>query len=799
MLAILLVLLLTVSTASATDNATCDVVSAEETTDEVVIVEDNQEILKENDVGTFTDLAREIRLAKNELNLTRNYVYIESDDSDYKNGITINKKIIINGGGFTINGNNQARIFNIKYTNVILNKICFINSHSESLAGSIYWAGNNCVLANCSFMNTYCESSGGFIYWVGNNCVLANCSFMNAHTESAGGFIYLKGNNSVLTNCSFVNSHNSQGGAVYWSANNGILANCSFTNCSSYNYGGAVEWNGKNGVLANCSFVDCSANGYTSDGGAVEWHGKNGVLANCSFVDCTSSGIGGAVDWYETADNGTLYNCNFTDCHSHEGGAIYWSSDMGNISGCNFINCHGLNGGAIRCYSNNSALTNSNFINCHINGCGGAVDWFSFNSTISNCNFLNCSTLYEGGAVYWHFTDNGILTNCSFVNCYSNYDDGGAVYWDQHSNNGVLANCSFTNCFAENGGAVCWLSNNGRVFKSIFINCSANKYGGGLYFAGTNCSLIDPIFEGNIAQNGSDWYSLKNLKILKSTILSASNVVTTYNGGGKLIATLKDNEGNPINGARVKMVLGRLTKTLTTDANGQVLFSTDGLAPNTYTATIIFDGNYFYDKSTAFATVVVNKDHAKVYLRNALYFVLQTKYVTVTLWDSTNNPIAGKTVHITLNEYNLTYSGVTNNNGDASIRVGVGFGVHSATVRFDGDDFYNASERTGSIRVIKETPSVMVRGADTQFKVSTNPKVVKVYLWDRTSKPLPVGSKIFIKINGQMFSGTTDSEGIAHVQININRVGTFDAQVTYAGNSAYNAVTKNIKISVKRR
>ncbi len=158
------------------------------------------------------------------------------------------------------------------------------------------------------------------------------------------------------------------------------------------------------------------------------------------------------------------------------------------------------------------------------------------------------------------------------------------------------------------------------------------------------------------------------------------------------------------------------------------------------------------------------------------------------------NLLQAKTVHIKV--YDLLYSGVTDKDGNAYIRVGIGFGVHNATVIFDGDYQYAASNRTGQIKVIKETPSIMVRGTNTHFKVSDNPKTVKVYLWDRNSKPLPVGSKVAIKINGQTYVGLTDSNGIASININVNAVGVYDAELKYAGNSAYNAVTRKVKITI---
>ena len=142
------------------------------------------------------------------------------------------------------------------------------------------------------------------------------------------------------------------------------------------------------------------------------------------------------------------------------------------------------------------------------------------------------------------------------------------------------------------------------------------------------------------------------------------------------------------------------------------------------------------------------------------------------------------------------YNGVTDENGDAYIRIGIGFGVHDATVSFAGDDDYFSSDKTGNVRVIKGTPSVMVRGTDTQFKKSDEHKIVKVYLWDRESQPLPVNSKIVFKINGQTYTGFTDESGIASIEIKLTSTGVFNAQAMFAGNSAFNAVSRDIKITV---
>ena len=60
--------------------------------------------------GTFSDLANEIDSSSGELNLNKNYAYSDDDES-YKDGIVIDKSIVINGNGFKIDAKNQARHF----------------------------------------------------------------------------------------------------------------------------------------------------------------------------------------------------------------------------------------------------------------------------------------------------------------------------------------------------------------------------------------------------------------------------------------------------------------------------------------------------------------------------------------------------------------------------------------------------------------------------------------------------------------------------------------------------------------
>ena len=264
-----------------------------------------------------------------------------------------------------------------------------------------------------------------------------------------------------------------------------------------------------------------------------------------------------------------------------------------------------------------------------------------------------------------------------------------------------------------------------------------------------------------------------------------------------IVATVKDENSNPARGVKVGFALNGV-KYMITDANGQAKYSTADLANGTYKVTVKAYGNEIYKDSNK-ETVSFNigsKEQAKIYLRNALYFVLQTKIVTVTLWDSHNNPIANKTVYINLDEYGSKYSGVTDENGNAYIRVGIGFGNHPATVSFEGDTQYNAASKTGKVRVIKETPSLMLPGAYTKFKATDSTKTIKVYLKDRYNKPLLPETKVFVTINGILYVGLINTEGIASINIILNKAGVYDVDLYYTGNTAYNEVRKSTKITI---
>lgn len=94
------------------------------------------------------------------VSLPWSYTYDDSQDSAYSDGIEISKAVNIIGNGFTIDGNNQARIFYIAADGVTLSNITFKNGIADA-GGAICSFGNNLNITLASFESNNALKQGG--------------------------------------------------------------------------------------------------------------------------------------------------------------------------------------------------------------------------------------------------------------------------------------------------------------------------------------------------------------------------------------------------------------------------------------------------------------------------------------------------------------------------------------------------------------------------------------------------------------------------------------------------------------
>ncbi|MEE0942700.1 MAG: hypothetical protein UIB63_06285 [Methanobrevibacter sp.] len=183
-------------------------------------------ILSSN-TGSFADLNNELKNANNELKLTRNYTYTDTD-SNFQNGIEIRKNIVIDGNGFTINGNGKSKAFNIQTKTIILKNIHFENCNNDK-GGAIYFYNvNNGEIINSTFTNNHGEN-GGSIFGHSSNLKIENSAFKQNYASREGGSIYVYNSILIIKSCDFERNHAKYlGGALYYSSSSGILENCEF-------------------------------------------------------------------------------------------------------------------------------------------------------------------------------------------------------------------------------------------------------------------------------------------------------------------------------------------------------------------------------------------------------------------------------------------------------------------------------------------------------------------------------------------------------------------------------------------
>ena len=231
-----------------------------------------------NKSKSFSDLDNLINadLNKSEIILNDDYIYQDSD-VNFIRGILINKSVVINGNGHTIDAQNKSKIFNIHADNVIIKNITFMNangnqkvhdpngglnidvtiphSHPFYIDGRVELNGvvyNSNIFYDIYYQFIHSSFVGGAIYCEGNNLKIINSSFVN-NFASCGGGIYIGGTNAQLINLLFINNTSEEGGAIFNSGKNTFISNSQF-NLNYALYGGDSIYSGNDINIQNCIF-----------------------------------------------------------------------------------------------------------------------------------------------------------------------------------------------------------------------------------------------------------------------------------------------------------------------------------------------------------------------------------------------------------------------------------------------------------------------------------------------------------------------------------------------------------------
>jgi hypothetical protein len=575
-------------------------VCASDVNDTAVASEDNLEIDKSDDtIGveedtnlasseeneiltggeqTFTQLNATINgNTDKDIYLNGNYKYSSGDDS-FKGGIVIERDVNIYGNGATIDGNSEARIFQINGGNVVFYNIYFINGN----AGDDYEEDGGAINGNCKAISCIFQENHAFRGGALHGGSARDCSFFSNRAEDSGGAMY----HGSAVNCTF------SGNSAMWGGqgmDGGSAVDCNF----DYNSG----WGMVTGYKMNCTGQDddfyevrelvlrWDANDFTAsyrlgDTLPVQLKNQEGGLVDCIDYDvviykddrevktyhCLSNdgpvidllpGVytaGLAVTYpgidkpepksitLTVTDGTTFWDLN-RDINDNANDTITLDNDYTFNSTTDSAFTEGIvinrpltvngNGHVIDAQGNarvfdveagDVAIENLSIKNAKSKN-GGAI-YFNCLGTVSNCNFTdNEATDWAtfGGAIY--FAEQGTVSNCNFAGNKVWY--GGAIHFEGQ---GTVSNCNFTGNQATGYvgcGAAIDFNKQGTVSNCSFTRNTAHDGGAIRMLSGTvsNCSFTE-----NIATVGGA------IRMLSGTVSNCSFTKNTANIAGGAIS-----------------------------------------------------------------------------------------------------------------------------------------------------------------------------------------------------------------------------------------------------------------------
>ena len=243
--------------------------------------------------------------------------------------------------------------------------------------------------------------------------------------------------------------------------------------------------------------------------------------------------------------------------------------------------------------------------------------------------------------------------------------------------------------------------------------------------------------------NGWEDLALENetisLKVYtKDLAIYTQDLVKLYKNASRFEAYVGDA------GVNVTFELNGVNYTRVSDENGTASIAIN-LNPGEYSIKTIY-GNYSVENSiTVLPTLIA--DNLVKYFRNASQFY-------ITLIDGEGNPVAGK--NITMNINGVFYNRVTNENGTARLNINLNPGEYILTAL----DPLTGLQMSYNITVLS---TLEASDLDMKYKDGSTFNVSVV---DGEGKALS-GVNVTFNINGVFYNRTTDSEGIARLNINL--------------------------------
>ena len=188
------------------------------------------------------------------------------------------------------------------------------------------------------------------------------------------------------------------------------------------------------------------------------------------------------------------------------------------------------------------------------------------------------------------------------------------------------------------------------------------------------------------------------------------------------------------------------------EQNNFITLNIKAVKSGKYVMASSLNNNYVYEFE-----LNVNKYGAKLSADNLEKYYKGPERLNVLLKDPDNNPIAGENVVININ--GVGYTRTTNGDGVASIAINLNSGEYDITASYNGR--FGSDSTVAHVKVLKT-----ISGNDI-VKYYRNGTQYYARFIDTAGNPL-ANSDVSFNINGVFYTRTTDGNGNARLNINLN-------------------------------
>jgi len=499
---------------------------------------------------------------------------------------------------------------------------------------------------------------------------------------------------------------------------------------------------------------------------------KDNITLKGDNTRIIGNGVGNGL-FYITGSNVTIQGFDFVDVNPSNifvyGGSVNgWGVNMrgvtgGLISDCTFTNF----GSAVVVQGSTDVVIENNMFT------GGYTTVIANDPTVNvekgskSLNIYRQSSkitvrnnTFEGpildGVSIAQGSGSNIVENNTFIgNTYSIYFGGSST------KNSVIRNNKFINCGYFKEGDIVWTE-----LPVISIQKAANDISiVDNDFVALDNSVLIAAEQGNEAHGFPS--SLGNINVTGNNVTLANGASKAYN---IVLFSIYCRNGD-------------LNLSAPINVSGNVL------ADNVKAAVVETTGDKVFDVETPVELIGTAITASPITIKAG-----NNGNLKITLKDQNGNPIANDLIVVQVDGEPL-FIGPTDANGVVNVPVKYA----SATTKFayisyvDTTGKYLSSLETVKITVVKKATTLTAKKATLKVKKA---KKVKVTL---KSEGKALAKKVVtIKVNKKTFKAKTNAKGVATIKVKVTKKGKFTATVKFAGDGAYKAVTKKVKIKVKK-